>query len=152
MRVFSLRFAIGWLMMTAGCDVVSPTDGGGTSASDGQSIFECLDPVTLISEIDYNCGDEVVLVIVTDTLTGDIFVDPFVLEGQVADMNRFVLINETDFEVEVRATLTGEGEATVIEDMPLIPLEAVFIDGPCAGTFTWGDLVEGLCFSAAASE
>ena len=150
MRAFSLRFAIGLLMMTAGCNVIPPTDGGGASTSNGQSVVECFDSVTLISEIDYNCGDEVVLVIVSDTLTGDIFVDPFVLEGQVADTNRFVLINETDFEVEVRATLTGEGEPTVIEDPPLVPREAAFFDGPCAGTFTWGDLIEGLCFSAAA--
>lgn len=144
MRAFFLLSAIGSLTIGAGCNVVPPTDGGGTS--NGQSVVECLDPVTLISEIDYNCGDEVILVIVSDTLTGDIFVDPFVLDGQVAEMNRFVLVNETEFEVEVRATLTGEGEATAVDDLPLLPLEAVFIDGPCAGTFTWGDLVEGLCF------
>ena len=150
MRAFSLQFAIGLLTMVAGCSVVPPTDNDGMS--NGQSVVECLDPVILISEIDYNCGDEVILVAVTDTLTGNVVVDTFVVDGLLADTNGFLLINETDFEVEVITTRTGEGEPTVFDDEPLLPFEALFIDGPCAGTFTWGDLVEGLCFVTGGQE
>ena len=131
---------VGWLGGAGGCRIVPTTPGGGAPA--------CLDPLMLTAGTDYQCGDEVVIVLIDDPLTGQVFFDTFAFEGQVLDANRFVLINETGFDVVGDVTFLIGETVQGFENEPLDPGEVFFIDSECTDDFIWGDETEGLCPAA----
>ena len=130
--VSSLAFAL------SACQVIPPEPQAG-------DLIVCVDPFQMVGGIDYNCGEEIVIVASIDPISNTLLFAPFRFERPGETGTRFLLLNDTSVDMEMILTITIGGVAQVFDDIPLRPGEGTVIDTECAESITWGDLDAGLC-------
>jgi len=107
----------------------------------------CIDPLMLTSGSDYLCGDEIIVILLSDPSGERFFFDVRKIEGQLVDTNRFVLVNTTASDVVGDVAYTTNDEFEGFNDMLVQAGDDLLIDTPCAEDFVWGDGIDGVCVS-----